>query len=271
MASDSSKEAFALLKWKRSLQNKNISLLSSWTLHFDNASNVPSHSKPKISPCAWVGISCNQVGRVISIDLSSMGLNGALQKFAFSSFPHLMHFNLSFNLFFGIIPPQVGNLSELLHLDLVLENLKYLSTLDLSQNQLSGSISFSLGKLSSLDLLYLYSNSFSGSIPSIIGNFKSLLRLDLSENQLNGSIPLSFGNLNNLTMMSLFSDSLSGSIPPNLGNLKSLSTLRLHINQLNGVISPSIANLSSLRTLFLYNNGLYGFVPEEIGCCLFPN
>ena len=118
MASDSSKEAFALLKWKRSLQNKNISLLSSWTLHFDNASNVPSHSKPKISPCAWVGISCNQVGRVISIDLSSMGLNGALQKFAFSSFPHLMHFNLSFNLFFGIIPPQVGNLSELLHLDL---------------------------------------------------------------------------------------------------------------------------------------------------------
>ncbi|GAY41452.1 hypothetical protein CUMW_059570 [Citrus unshiu] len=115
---DSSKEAFALLKWKRSLQNKNISLLSSWTLHFDNASNVPSHSKPKISPCAWVGISCNQVGRVISIDLSSMGLNGALQKFAFSSFPHLMHFNLSFNLFFGIIPPQVGNLSELLHLDL---------------------------------------------------------------------------------------------------------------------------------------------------------
>ena len=105
MASDSSKETFALLKWRRSLQNKNISLLSSWTLHPDNASNVPSHSKTEISHYGWVGISCNQAGRVISIDLKSMGVNDALQEFAFSSFPQLVHLNLSFNLFFGIILP----------------------------------------------------------------------------------------------------------------------------------------------------------------------
>ena len=108
IASDYTKEALALRKWKRSLQNQNSSLLASWTLYPANATNVPSYSKTKISPCAWVGISCNQAERVISINLSSMGLNGTLQEFAFSSFPHLVHLNLSFNIVFGTIPPQVG-------------------------------------------------------------------------------------------------------------------------------------------------------------------
>ena len=114
---DSTEEAHALLKWKTSLQNQNGSLLPSWTL------NNPT----KISPCAWFGIYCNHAGRVNSINLTSAGLKGTLHDFSFSSFPHLAYLDLRINQFFGIIPPQIGNLSML----------KFLG---LSFNQFSGSI-----------------------------------------------------------------------------------------------------------------------------------
>ena len=48
------------------------------------------------------------------------------------------------------------------------------TTLDLSDNQLSGSIPAQLGNLSSLESLYLSFNQLSGSIPKELGNLSSL-------------------------------------------------------------------------------------------------
>ena len=83
------KEAYALLKWKTSLQNQNYSLLSSWRLYPVDATNVSSYSEIKKIPCAWFGIDCNPAKRVISINLSTLGLKGTLHEFSFSfsSFP----------------------------------------------------------------------------------------------------------------------------------------------------------------------------------------
>ena len=72
--------------------------------------------------------------------------------------------------------------------------------LDLSRNQLDGSIPASLGDLTNLEILYLWGNELTGSIPDL-SHLTSLLQLNLSRNQLYGSIPASLGNLTNLRLL----------------------------------------------------------------------
>ena len=68
-------------------------------------------------------------------------------------------------------------------------------TLDLSYNQLTGSILSEIGNLTNLEILYLSDNQLTGSIPSEIGNLDSLTYLYLSDNQLTGEIPESICDL----------------------------------------------------------------------------
>ena len=85
----------------------------------------------------------------------------------------------------GELPPELGNLT-------------YLVTLDLGLNQLAGKIPSELGDLGNLVRLYLYSND-PGEIPSNLGNLHRLNRLLLYGNQLTKEIPPELGNLSNLT------------------------------------------------------------------------
>ncbi|THG07400.1 hypothetical protein TEA_004840 [Camellia sinensis var. sinensis] len=184
-------EAMALFTWKASLHNESQTLLSSW---------VGSNH------CSWVGIGCNKAGRVGHIDLHGYGLKGALSNLSFSSFPHLLTFQLFNNSLCGIIPSRIGSLWRLTYLILSLVDL------ELSGNNLTGSIPASIGNLGNLTTLYLYDNQLSGSIPQEIGMLRSLVELVLSMNNLTGSIPASIGNLVNLTTLYLHHNQLSGLI-----------------------------------------------------------
>lgn len=268
VSSDSTEEARALIKWKTSLQIHSRSLLPSWTLSQVNATQK--------SLCTWSGIYCNHAERVVGINLTSKSLNGTLDEFSFSSFPDLLFLDLFNNELFGIIPPQISQLSKLQYLDLSanklsgkipseIGQLSFLSELSLYSNCLNGSIPQSLGNLSKLSILSLYNNSLSGYIPPVIGNLMSLSNLDLNLNQLIGSVPFSLGNLTNLVTLHLFNNSLSGFIPSTLGKLNSLSNLNMSVNHISGAIPSSIGNVSNLRSLFLYRNELSGSIPKEIG------
>ncbi|KAJ4723327.1 putative Receptor protein kinase [Melia azedarach] len=280
-ASDYTEEAYSLLNWKASLQKDSGSILPSWTLYPINATNDSSHSEAKIGPCTWSGIHCNHARRVVGINLTHIGLKGMLQEFSFPMFPYLSYLDLSFNEFFGIIPPQIRNLSKLEYLDFSfnqlngpipievgqLSSLKHLilSTNYLSTNYLNGLIPVSLCNLTNLVTLYLWNNSLLGSIPPLIGNMNSLSNLDMSENYLSGVIPPSIGNLSTLRIFYLHHNKLFGSIPSEIANLKSLLYLALSTNRLNGRIPLYLGNLTNLVTLYLFRNSLSGFIPQNIG------
>uniref|UniRef100_A0A2N9FSR9 Uncharacterized protein n=1 Tax=Fagus sylvatica TaxID=28930 RepID=A0A2N9FSR9_FAGSY len=92
-------------------------------------------------------------------------------------------------------------------------NLKYVRIIDLSSNNLSGSIPDEISVLLELRFLNLSQNHLTGKIPEKIGNMKVLESVDLSQNHLSGEIPPSMSNLTFLSYLDLSYNNLSGKIP----------------------------------------------------------
>ena len=106
----------------------------------------------------------------------------------------------------GVFTDASGNVTDLL----------------LDYNELSGLIPAELGNLTNLWHLSLRGNQLSGEIPYALGYLSNLSRLDLGNNELSGPIPAELGNLRNLQHLSLRGNQLSGEIPTALGNLSEL-------------------------------------------------
>ncbi|WJZ97423.1 hypothetical protein VitviT2T_016028 [Vitis vinifera] len=241
---------------------------STWWWYMENTT---SHH------CTWDGITCNREGRVIQITyLDYYNPRYKLSQLKFSSFPSLLHLNLSHSYIYGHIPDDIGTLTKLTYLRISycaldgelpvsLGNLTLLEELDLSLNGLSGAIPSSLGYLKNLIHLHLSYNYLSGAIPSSLGYLKNLIHLDLSYNYLSGAIPSSIGYLKNLIHLDLGSNSLSSVIPSSLGSLTNLEYLYLNFNRINGSIPSEIGNLKNLVQLSLSHNALLGTIPSSLG------
>ncbi|GKV48983.1 hypothetical protein SLEP1_g55755 [Rubroshorea leprosula] len=160
--------------------------------------------------------------------------------------------DLSYNQLNGSIPNSIGQLSKL-------------KSINLCANQLSGSILDNIRPLSKLESINLYANQLNGSIPDSIGQLAKLKSIDLSANQLSGSIPDSIGQLAKLESIDLSANQLSGSIPDSIGQLAKLESIDLYANQLSGSIPDSIGQLAKLESIDLYANQLNGSIPDSIG------
>ncbi|OWM65941.1 hypothetical protein CDL15_Pgr015366 [Punica granatum] len=88
-----------------------------------------------------------------------------------------------------------------------------------------------LERMSGLDLSC---NNLSGSIPLQVGYLGEIHSLNLSYNHLTGSIPVTFSNLDQIECLDLSHNSLSGEIPLQLIELYSLSTFSVAYNNLSG-------------------------------------
>ena len=93
------------------------------------------------------------------------------------------------------------------------ENLKFVRIIDVSSNNLSGSIPIEISFLFELRFLNLSRNHLMGSIPEKIGGMKELESIDLSRNHISGEIPPSLSNLTFLSYLDLSYNNLSGRIP----------------------------------------------------------
>ncbi|KAL7613111.1 hypothetical protein Lser_V15G08880 [Lactuca serriola] len=177
------------------------------------------------------------------------------------------------NQFSGPIPDFIGNLSLLTclwlnsnrlegHIPSSLGNCHHLSKLYLDDKKLSGKIPKQLLQLSSLTIaLDLSRNNLSGSLPIEVGELKLLAYLDLSDNNLSGSIPSSIGGCTSLLFLSLKGNTLQGMVPPSLSSMKGVSTLDLSHNNLSGQFPRFLEQFTLLEYVNLSFNNFEGEVP----------
>ena len=176
----------------------------------------------------------------------------------------------------GFVPTELGNLTDLRHLELrdnrltggIPTKLRFLDALEglyLHSNELTGSIPADLGKLVNLVELDLGGNRLTGGIPESLAELTNLRALWLGGNRLTGGIPAELDSLSNLEILVMWGNGLSGAIPSELGLLSKLRELRLHDNDLTGGLDGNLANLVSLEVLDLGGNRLTGDVRDVLG------
>ncbi|RVW94638.1 LRR receptor-like serine/threonine-protein kinase GSO1 [Vitis vinifera] len=270
------RERQALLHFKQDVVDYG-GVLSSW-----------GNGEDKRDCCKWAGVECNnQTGHVIMLDLHGGYLGGKISQLgpSLAELQHLKHLNLSFNDFQGILPINLGNLSNLQSLDLgnnygdmSCENLDWLSHLpslthlDLSFVNLSKAIHWpqAINKMPSLTELYLSHTELPPIIPTIsishINSSTSLAVLHLSSNGLTSSIyPWLFCFSSGLVHLDLSMNDLNCSIPDAFGNMTTLAYLDLSWNKLRGSIPDAFGNMTTLAYLDLSSNELHGSIPDAFG------
>ncbi|XP_025793158.1 receptor-like protein 2 [Panicum hallii] len=162
----------------------------------------------------------------------------------------------------------------------------------LAYRSLEGSISPSLGKLTSLLRLNLSYNSLSGNLPSELLSSGSITVLDLSFNRLSGALqephpsiteqPLQTLNISsnlftgefpstmwektrNLIAINASNNSFQGWIPSSFCiNSTSVALLDLSFNQFSGSIPAGMGKCSALRVLKAGHSHLSGLLPDEL-------
>ncbi|XP_020203128.1 receptor-like protein EIX1 [Cajanus cajan] len=88
-----------------------------------------------------------------------------------------------------------------------------LKSIDLSSNDLTGTIPKEIGYLVGLVSLNLSRNKLDGEIPTEIGNLSWLDFIDLSRNEFFGKIPFTLSKIDRLGVLDLSNNDLSGRIP----------------------------------------------------------
>ncbi|KAL6851763.1 hypothetical protein ACP4OV_020327 [Aristida adscensionis] len=164
----------------------------------------------------------------------------------------LLEIDLSANQLSGTIPEGFGSL----------KNLRYLN---LHQNSLSGEIPASIAKLPSLVFLWLWDNKLNGVLPPELGKMTPLLRdIQLDGNNFSGPIPAGVCDNRRLWVLTASGNHLNGSIPTGLADCPLLIWLQLQDNELSGEVPAALWTVPKLLTVNLHNNQLGGSLPDKL-------
>ncbi|KAB2597663.1 leucine-rich repeat receptor-like protein kinase [Pyrus ussuriensis x Pyrus communis] len=144
-------------------------------------------------------------------------------------------------------------------------NFTYYLEIHLSSNQIEGPIPSTLSHVSYLDLS---SNNILGSISILCEAYKSLMFLNLSNNNLFGELPHCWTHFDHLVMLDLSYNAFSGKIPSTVGSLYHVEKLKLRSNRVVGEFPSSLKNCTSLKVIDVGNNQLSGCIPKWLGVSL---
>lgn len=192
------------------------------------------------------------------IDLSSNELEGPIPLFLFQ----VSALYLSGNQLSGLNGLcDVRNESQLSFLDVSYNQLsgtlpncwshfRNLIVLNLANNELSGNIPTTIGSLTQIEVLHLGDNNFTSELPITLKNCTELVVIDVGHNKLFGPIPSWTGDsLTKLAILVLRSNKFYGSIPPNICHLQNLQLLDMSINHIDGSIPECVGNFSEMRKI----------------------
>jgi len=152
-----------------------------------------------------------------------------------------------------------------------LENIEWdklpeLEEVDLSNNELVGSIPTSLIQLPKLQVLTIAHNKVTGILPDLSSSSSTLKYLALSGNVLSGSIHDSIGALVNLRHLDLSENKLTGTLPKTMKSLTNLEYLFLSKNndfKPSGVVD-FFKYLTNLRDLSIASTNRVGEIPGHV-------
>ncbi|MQL97515.1 hypothetical protein Taro_030209 [Colocasia esculenta] len=226
-------------------------LLFKWSITEDVEGTLSNWNASDQDPCLWNGVTCRG-GSVVSLSVPKKKL-------------------------LGILPPDLGNLSSLRHINLrnnrlqgglpagLLTGTRGLQSLVLSGNYISGPLPAEIGNLSYLQNLDVSHNSINSLVPPSLLECRRLRSLDLSSNNFTGPLPPAFGNsFVQLDKLNLSSNGFTGPIPAGIGNLSSLQgTLDLSHNNFSGAIPASLGELPDKVYIDLTYNNLSGPIPQN--------
>lgn len=113
----------------------------------------------------------------------------------------LQELNLSRNNLSGSLPIEIGHLAN------------QLKVLDLTFNELTGTLPSELGRLSHVEVLHLSINRLQSTIPSDMGHLTSVVSLYFDGNNLTGDMPSEICQLKNDTLEKLWADCANVTCP----------------------------------------------------------
>lgn len=195
--------------------------------------------------CEWQGVECFDSEFVQIIELPRQGIKGDLGLMFADS----------------VEDSEDSNVFIEMH-----QALPLLTTIDLSYNDLSGTLPASIAGFPFLTVLELHGNSLSGTIPaSYFDKLTSLQQLNVGENKLSGTLPSEIGNLSELRGLHLHVNNFRGQLPSEIGNLSFLSHSRIVGNEFSGTLPTEIGQLERLIELQYSNNQFTGTIPTQFG------
>ncbi|KAG8093426.1 hypothetical protein GUJ93_ZPchr0012g20149 [Zizania palustris] len=255
--------------------------------------------------CRWDGVDCSSGGDdglVTSLDLgghhlqagsvdpalfrltSLRRLNLSSNNFSMSPLPvtvfeqltQLTHLDLSDTNIAGEVPASIGNLVNLVYLDLSTsfyiieyddENSEMQYTSDEFWQLSAPNMETLLANLTNLEELHMGMVDMSGNgdrwCDNIAKSTPKLQVLRLPWCSLSGPICTSLAAMQSLNTIELHYNHLSGSVPEFLASLPNLTVLHLKVNKFQGWFPPIIFQHNKLRTINLAKNpGLSGNLPN---------
>jgi len=191
-------------------------------------------------PCwdAWYGITCDEHGHVIAIELVDNSLHGR-------------------------IPESIANLRSLLKIDLSTSAHHFHSHPNLYLNKVYGQIP-SLAAISRLEEIAISGNEITALPPDLYLNGGSLRVICASYNWIT-ELPTYLDRYLTLHTLELDHNLIRGKLPPDLGLLRSARHIHLDSNYLSGPVPETLKHLTRILNFDIsHNPGLTGDLSEDI-------